>query len=86
VHNALVLWPFQGFLKRIKIGDNVTYNLKFKLPSISEHLHLSIDPEALDICSSKGALAKVPTHHDVAAYSKTRQAPLQPKKSVLNGH
>ncbi|KAI1501354.1 hypothetical protein F5X99DRAFT_204008 [Biscogniauxia marginata] len=25
-------WPFQGFLKRIKIGDDVTYNLECKLP------------------------------------------------------
>jgi hypothetical protein len=31
-------WPFQGFLKRTNIGDDVTYNLKFKLPSISGHL------------------------------------------------
>lgn len=43
-------WPFQGFLKRTRIGDDVTYNLEFKLPSISERLHLPIHPEALDIC------------------------------------
>jgi hypothetical protein len=73
-------WPFQGFLKRIRIGDDVTYNLEFTLPSISEHLHLPIDPEALDICSSKEAPAKAPTHHDAAAHSKIHQAPLQPKK------
>ncbi|KAH8744635.1 hypothetical protein BGZ57DRAFT_718339, partial [Hyaloscypha finlandica] len=35
-------WPFQGFLKYTRIGDDVTYNLEFKLPSISEHLHLPI--------------------------------------------
>jgi hypothetical protein len=40
-------WSFQGFLKRIRIGDDVTYNLEFKLPSISEHLQLPIDPHAL---------------------------------------
>jgi hypothetical protein len=73
-------WLFQGFLKRIRIGDDVTYNLEFKLPSISEHLHLPISPAALDICSSKEVPAKVPIHHDIAAHSKTRQAPLQPKK------
>jgi hypothetical protein len=73
-------WPFQGFIKRVRIGDNVTYNLEFKLP-ILEHLHLPINPATLDICSSKQAQAKVPTSHDdVAAHSKTRQAPLQPKK------
>ena len=73
-------WPLQGFLKYIIIGDKVKYNLEFKLPSISEHLHLPIDPKALDICSSKEAPAKVPTHHEAAAYSKKCQAPLQPKK------
>jgi hypothetical protein len=51
-------WPFQGFLKRIRTGDDVTYNLEFKLPSISEHLHLPIDPAALDI------------NHDAAVHSK----------------
>jgi hypothetical protein len=70
----------QCFLKRIKIGDDVTYNLEFKLPSISEHLHLPIDPAVLDICSSKEAPAKAPTHHDATAHSKIHQAPLQPKK------
>ena len=73
-------WPFQGFLKRIRIGDNVTYNLEFKLPSILEHSHLPIDPKALDTYSSKEAPAKVLIHHDAAAHSKTHQAPLQPKK------
>jgi hypothetical protein len=50
-------------------GD-VTYNLEFKPLSISEHFHLPIDPKALDICSSREAPAKVPTHHDTGAYSK----------------
>jgi hypothetical protein len=36
--------PFQGFFKCVKIGDDVIYNLEFKLPSISEELHLPIDP------------------------------------------
>jgi hypothetical protein len=73
-------WPFQGFLKRTRIGDDVTYNLEFKLPSISEHLHLPIHPEALDICPSKEGRAKVPITHDAAAHSKIHQAPLQPEK------
>ena len=29
-------WPFQGFLKRITIGDQTTYNLEFALPRIPE--------------------------------------------------
>lgn len=43
-------------------GDDVAYNLEFKLPSISEHLRLPIDPEALDI------------NHDAIAHSEIHQA------------
>jgi len=50
---------------------DVTYNLEFKLPSISEHLHLPINPAALDI------------NHNAAAHSKIHQAPLRPKKSKV---
>jgi hypothetical protein len=65
-------WPFQGSLKRIRIRDNVTYNLKFKLPPISEHLRLPIDPNPLDI------------NHDAAEHSKKHQASLKPKKSRVS--
>ena len=58
----------------------MTYNLEFKLPSISERLHLPIHPEALDICSSKEAPAKVPINHNAAAHSKIHRALLQPEK------
>jgi len=64
-------WPLQGFLKRTKIGDDMMYNLEFKLPSISEHFHLPINPLALDI------------NYDAAAHSKIHQAPLKPKKSKI---
>jgi hypothetical protein len=64
-------WPFQGFLKRIKIRDDVMYNLEFKLPSISEYFHLPIHPKALDI------------NYDTAIHSKIYQAPLKPKKSKV---
>jgi hypothetical protein len=58
----------------------VTFNLEFKLPSISEHFQLPINPAAFDICSSREALAKVQTHPEAAAHSKVHQAPLKPKK------
>jgi hypothetical protein len=61
-------WPFQSFLKRTRIGDDVTYNLEFKLPSISEHFHLPIDPKELN------------TNHNAAAHSQIHQAPLQVEK------
>jgi hypothetical protein len=65
-------WPFQGYLKQIRIRDDVIYNLEFKLPLISEHLHLLINPTALDI------------NHNAAAYSKIHQALLKPKKSKVS--
>jgi len=76
-------WSFQGFLKRTKIGGDVTYNLEFKLPSTSKYLHLPINPKALDICSSKDPMAKIPINHNTAAHSKIRQARLQPKKRSI---
>jgi hypothetical protein len=65
-------WPFQGFLKSTRIGGYVTYNLEFKLPWISEHVHLPIDPNALDI------------NHDAAEHSQIHQAPLKPKRSKVS--
>src|SRR5207248_2272366 len=38
-------WSFQGFFKHSRIRDDVTYNLEFKLPSISEHFHFPTDPK-----------------------------------------
>ena len=68
-------WPFQGFFKRIKIGDNVTYNLEFKLPSILENLRLPDHPKALDLCPSTGAPPKsryqIP--RSTVAHSTTRR-------------
>ncbi|KAH8806357.1 hypothetical protein F5882DRAFT_283352, partial [Hyaloscypha sp. PMI_1271] len=58
-----------GFLKRTKIRDNITYNLEFKLLSISEYFHLPINPVALDV------------NHDAITHSKIHQAPSKPKKS-----
>jgi hypothetical protein len=74
-------WLFQGFLKRTRIGDNTTYNIEFRIPSISEDLYLSTEPEALDTCASKKALAEVPAYHEAATYSKIHQVLLQTKKS-----
>ena len=64
--------PFQGTLECTRIGDDVTYNLEFKLPLILEHSHLTIKPVALDI------------NHDATKYSKIHQALLKPKKSRVS--
>jgi len=72
-------WPFQGFLKRTKIGSETTYNLEFKLPCISECLNLPINSKALHICSGREAPAKVTIPHEAAAHSKTYPAALRPQ-------
>jgi len=56
----------------MKIGDDIAYNLEFKLLPISERLNLSTNPKALDICSTKEPLAKA------AAHSKMNSATLRP--------
>jgi len=72
--------PLQVLSQTHQDQGDVTYNLEFKLPSISEHLHLPINPAVLEICSSKEAPAKAPINHDAAAHSKVHQVPPQPKK------
>lgn len=42
-------WPFQGFLKRTRIGNNATYNLEFRLQDVPEQLHLPILSEVLGV-------------------------------------
>jgi hypothetical protein len=59
-------WPFQGFLKRTKIGNKTTYNLEFQLPRVPEHLH----SEALGMRSDKETSAEATTPHDASAHSK----------------
>ncbi|KAL5319099.1 hypothetical protein ACEPPN_014169 [Leptodophora sp. 'Broadleaf-Isolate-01'] len=73
-------WPFQGFLKRTKIGNETTYNLEFQLPSIPERLCLPIQSEALGIGSSKGTSAEVRNHHSAVAHSEVRPATSRSKR------
>jgi hypothetical protein len=73
-------WPFQGFLKRTTIGDDITYNLELKLPRASEHPSQAISPEALEICTSRATISKPPAFHRVATHSKVHQTLLQPRK------
>ena len=40
-------WSFTGFLKRITIGDEMTYNLEFKLPPVPERYHLPVHSKVL---------------------------------------
>ena len=52
-------WPFQGFLKQTRTGDNVMYNLKFKLSLILEHFYLPINPAGLDINYNAAIYSKI---------------------------
>jgi hypothetical protein len=60
-------WPFQGFLKRIRIGNETTYNLEFNLPCMSKLL--SLPTEACD-------------DEDVPTTPKTRSKAPYPKVST----
>ncbi|KAG9240032.1 hypothetical protein BJ878DRAFT_528619 [Calycina marina] len=68
-------WPFKGFLKRIKIGNETTYNLEFQLSHVPEHFHLPVLSEALGMCSAEAA-----TPHNIVAHSTVHPAISQRKR------
>jgi Myb-like DNA-binding domain len=74
-------WPFQGFLKSIKIGNETTYNLEFQLLHIPEHLHLHLPilSEALGMRSDKKTSAEAATPHDAGGHSKMHSAAVRPQ-------
>ncbi|KAH7374060.1 hypothetical protein BKA64DRAFT_256163 [Cadophora sp. MPI-SDFR-AT-0126] len=49
-------WPFQGFLKRVRIGDRMTYNLEFSLSHVPEHLSLSLHSGGLSTSSRESSV------------------------------
>jgi hypothetical protein len=65
-------WPFQGFLKRTRIGNETTYNLEFQLPCILEHLHLPISADVLGNESNEATVVAVATPPDTVAHSKVQ--------------
>jgi hypothetical protein len=77
-------WPFQGFLKRTKIGNETTYNLEFQLSHIPEHLHLPVLSEALGMRSNKEMSAEAATPHDTGAHSRVHSAALQSKRKRVS--
>ena len=72
-------WPFQGFLKRTRIGNETMYNLEFQLLHIPEHLHLPVLSEALGMRSNKEMSAEAATPHDAGAHSKMHSATVRPR-------
>lgn len=67
-------WPLQGFLKRTKIGNQITFNLEFNLKHLPEVLELSIPSEALGISSDGPASSR-----RAVAHSKMHGAALTPQ-------
>ena len=72
-------WPFQGFLKRTKIGNETTYNLEFQLLHIPEHLHLPVLSDALGMRSNKETSAGAAAAYSAGAHSKMRSAAERPQ-------
>ncbi|PMD15355.1 hypothetical protein NA56DRAFT_582249 [Hyaloscypha hepaticicola] len=69
-------WPFQGFLKRTKIGNKTTiYNLEFQLPHVQEQLY----SEALGMRSDKETSTEAATPHDASAHPKIHPAVVRPR-------
>jgi hypothetical protein len=68
------------FLKRIKIGNETTYNLEFQLSHVPEHFHLPVLSEALGICSNKETSTEAATPHNIVAHSKVHPAISQRKR------
>ena len=73
-------WPFQGFFKRTRIGNETAYNLVFQLSYVPEHLHLPVLSEALGMRSDKEASTEVGTPYSAVAHSEVRPATLRPKR------
>jgi hypothetical protein len=81
--------PLQGFLKCTKIGGETAYNLEFKLPPISEHLRLTIDPKALEINHFEALrlpyLPAQPLFSSCPANQQPFPQPANPQLSVRRG-
>jgi hypothetical protein len=77
-------WPFQGFLKRIRIGNETTYNLEFQLPLVLEQLHFPALSKALGVCANKETSAEASAPYDAGTHSKVWPATLQSKRKRVS--
>jgi len=73
-------WPFQGFLKRTIIGNEIMYNLEFQLPHLPERLCIPVHSEALGVGLSKETSTKASSPHKTAAHSKVQRTTLQARR------
>jgi hypothetical protein len=63
-------WPFEGFLKRTRIGNETTYNLEFKLPCLPKLLSLPIEP-----CEGNASTPPKPSEAPHSSISSTASRP-----------
>jgi hypothetical protein len=74
-------WPFRGFLKYTRIGNETTYNLEFQLSHVPEHLHVPLLSEALGMHPKDipDAPTEAATLHDASACSKVYPTAVRPR-------
>lgn len=75
-------WPFQGFLKRITISNQTTYNLEFTLPRIPEHLNLSLHSGVLAAGSKESSAEATVSHQTVTSRKPGKELPKE-QESLL---
>lgn len=77
VESALITeyreWPFEGFLKRITIGNQITYNLEFALPHILGQMNLSLSSEVLSGGSRESPIKAAASHRAVTSRKPSKE-------------
>jgi hypothetical protein len=71
-------WPFEGFLKRTRIGNGIMYSPKFKFSRVSERFILAISVETFGTTgSSEDAPAKTVILRKVTVFQIPRSVLLR---------
>jgi len=76
-------WPFQGFLKRTRIGRETTYNLEFRLPDLPDSFRPSIDLESLNCRSSRETVPRSVRPRLCASHTKRSRPPVRKQSKRL---
>jgi hypothetical protein len=76
-------WPFQGFLKRTRIGRETTYNLEFRLPDLPDSFRPSIDLESLNCRSSRETVPRSVRPRLCASHAKRSRPPVRKQSKRL---
>jgi len=76
-------WPFQGFLKRTRIGRETTYNLEFRLPDLPDSFRPSIDLESLNCRPSRETVPRLMRPRLCASHAKRSRPPVRKQSKRL---